>query len=292
MSEMSLRDKVCERVMGELDSYLSNQLPAGANAEVVAHLDACAGCRAEMESRKLTRSRLKTAVYSVSAPPFLESRIRANLRTSKPRRGWQWIAAPVTAVLMAVVGVGIAYQLGYLRYTTASQEAYIRTVSNHVATLMRVGLGDHIHCTVFRKFPKQAPQLEQFVHQLGPEYQALVPVVKDQFPGDYRLMMAHKCRYHGRQFVHLTLMNDSRLVSLVISRKGDGESFITDELPAQLAQAGIPFYHAAVQRFQIASFETKNHLVYLVSDMPEQENMRMMLAIAPGVRAVLSHLEG
>lgn len=63
-------------------------------------------------------------------------------------------------------------------------------------------------------------------------------------------------------------------------------------MPQELSQAGIPFYRSGVQRFEIASFETRDHLVYLVSDLPQQENMRMMLAVAPGVRSVLTHVEG
>ena len=58
---------------------------------------------------------------------------------------------------MLMTGAGAVYQLGHLRFTTASQESYIASVSNRVATLMRVGLGDHIHCAVFRKSKKTPP---------------------------------------------------------------------------------------------------------------------------------------
>jgi hypothetical protein len=49
-------------------------------------------------------------------------------------------------------------------------------------------------------------------------------------PEQYRLMLAHTCRYHKRLFVHLTLNDASRLLSLVIARKRDGESFHTENM--------------------------------------------------------------
>jgi len=104
--------------------------------------------------------------------------------------------------------------------------------------------------------------------------------------------MAHQCRYHGRRFVHLTLKKGNDLLSLVIAKKSEGESFSTVGLPQALSQAGVPFYTGKAQRFEIASFETKYHLVYIVSDMAKDQNTQLMLAVAPGIRTVLTHLEG
>src|SRR5690242_6860371 len=151
-------------------------------------------------------ARLKRAVASEPVPPYLESRIRAQIRSSARPRGWLFRLAPVAIAAAVCLGLGIAYQLGHLRMTVGSQESYISAVSNQVATLMRVGLGDHIHCAVFRKYPKKAPSAEEFVQKMGPQYAGLIPIVRDKVPTDYRMMLAHQCRYHGRQFVHLSLM--------------------------------------------------------------------------------------
>ena len=101
--------------------------------------------------------------------------------------------------------LAISYQLGHLRLTVRSQESYIASVSTHIATLMRVGLGDHIHCSVFRKYPKNPPTTEEFVEKMNPQYAGLIPIVRSQVPDNYRMMLAHQCRYHGRKFVHLSL---------------------------------------------------------------------------------------
>jgi len=234
--------------------------------------------------------RLKTAVHSVTAPPYLETRIRSRIRSGAPSRSWGFWLVPTGVAAAICVGMLVVYQLGHLRLTATSQESYIATVSTKVGTLMRVGLGDHVHCSVFRKFPKNPPPVEQFKEDLGPDYQGLLPIVQRNVPDGYRLMQGHQCRYHGRRFVHLSFMSDSHLVSLVIARKSEGESFEAQGLLPALVQSGIPIYQAGVQRFAMNAFESPKFLVYVISDLPAGENSQMMIAMAPAVRDFLGKL--
>lgn len=238
--------------------------------------------------------RLRKAVQSEAASPDLRVRIRRSIEEQQGQRWFPWLR-PWTAVATALAicfGGAIAYQLGHLRFTTSSQESYIASVTNKVASIMRVGLGDHIHCAVFRKYPKNPPKVEEAARELGIEYQGLAKLVSEQVPNDYRIMMAHRCRYRDRQFVHLALENDSRLLSVVIAQKNDGESFETEGLLPALTQSGIPIYQAGAQGFDIAAFESRSHLVYVISDLPRQKNVEMMLALAPSVQSFLEKLEG
>src|SRR5438105_8849461 len=213
------------------------------------------------------RERLRTAARSFSAPARLEARIRGGVRESSRQTGWMRSLLPLAAALLVSLGGVIAYQLGHLRLTTKSQESYIATISSRVAGVMRVGLGDHVHCAVFRKFPKNPPTLEKMAQDLGPDYQELLPIVKAAAPGDLRIVMAHQCSYHGRKFVHLALQSDSKLLSIVISKKRDGETFTKENLGPVLSESGIPIYRSGVQRFEIVGFESRDHLVYIVSDL-------------------------
>jgi len=236
-------------------------------------------------------TRLKQAVRSVEPPPFLEARILNHIRAqgAAPRKKWA-LLIPVAAAAIAVASLGISYELGHLRMTATSQESYIASVSTRVATLMRVGLGDHIHCSVFRKFPQNPPAAAEFVKTLGPKYAGLAPLVQDHVPGTYRLMMAHQCGYNGRRFVHLSLLGDDHLLSLVIARKAPGESFETEGLLPALVQSGIPIYQSGVQRFAINAFENGDHLVYFISDLPAQQNAEILQAMAPVVKQYLETL--
>ncbi len=231
--------------------------------------------------------RLKRAVHSVEVPPFLEARIRNHIRTVKPSRRWLPRLVPVTIAAASIFGLVMAYEVGHLRLTVRSQESYIGTVSTQIATLMRVGLGDFIHCSVFRKYPKNPPTTEEFIEKMTPHYAGLIPIVRSQVPDSYRMMLAHQCSYHRRKFVHLSLMSDTNMLSLVITRKADGESFSTEDMLPALVQAGIPMYQSSVQRFQMTAFETRDYLVYFISDLPKQQNTQLMLALGPKVKDFL-----
>ena len=239
---------------------------------------------------ELTR-RLQAAARQVPVPPFLETKIRAHIREEPGVRWWTSFQFAATALGLVVCVGGVAYQLGHLRLTTASQEAYVRSVSSQISTLLRVGLGDHIHCSLFRQCPKALPSTQEFIEQSAPQYAGLVNIVRSRVPETYRMTLAHQCRYNGRKFVHLSLKDDLNMMSLVMTRKTPGESFTTEEMLPALTQAGIPMYQTGVQRFQLTAFETNDYLVYFISDLSRQQNTDLMLALAPEVKDFLSKLE-
>ena len=286
MNESRFQDPVCERVLRELDSQ------ATVSPETALHFEQCDVCSKELETRNAIRARLKTAARSVSAPPRLAARIRSDIRDSQRHSVWGRYLLPVAAALLVSVGALVSYQLGHLRITASSQESYIASISSRVAGVMTVGLGDHVHCTVFRKFPKNPPTLEEMTERLGPEYAGLLPLVKNRLSGDMRIVMAHRCSYHGRKFVHLAMRGDSKLLSMLISLKRDGESFTKENLLPVLSDSGISMYRSGVQRFEIAGFESRNHVVYVVSDLPGKENLAFLTELAPAVTDLLNKVKG
>ena len=235
--------------------------------------------------------RLKQAINSIEAPPFLEARIRNQVFQQKPRSVWNIWLMPATAAMALCFGMGVAYQLGHLRLTEASQESYVATLTSKVTRLMSVGLGDHVHCSIFGKKPATPASAEAWAEKMGPQYAGLIPLLKDQAPSQFQIVEAHKCSYHERKFVHLLLAGDGHLLSVVIAVKGEGESLRADSLAPMLVQSGLPIYQSNVQRFGIEAFETRDHLVYLVSDLPLEKNRAVLQALAPTVSNFLKGIE-
>jgi hypothetical protein len=286
MNVNRIDEHVCRNTQRQIGAYIDNELLVETNLEVMHHLQRCNVCRDELELTRGLRARLRTAAREEASPPaYLATRIRANLRESKSRPFWA-VWAPAAAAALCLV-VGIAYQLGALRHKAGSQETYIASLSNRVASIMRVGLGDHVHCAVFRKYPKTPPPVEEVVSELDPKLRGIVPIAQRHVPKDFQLWMAHECRYHGRKFVHLTFRDRASIFSLVLARKADGESFATEGLLPSLVQSGIPLYEAGVQQYQIAAFETGDYLVYAVSDMPHKAHVNVMVALAPALQPFL-----
>jgi hypothetical protein len=261
-----------------MDSYIDNQRMPETNVEMLNHFRTCVACSREVEAMRAMRERVRSAARTVEAPPWLEGRVRARLRAPASRNWGSKMWAPVAAMLLFAAGVGVAYQ-----------DLYIASISMRVASIMRVGLSDHVHCAVFRKYGAAPPSTAKLEADLGPEYRGLLAAVRDRVPAGFQPWIAHSCAYRGRPVVHVTFRGNGRLFSLTLARKLEGESFASEGLPPV---GDLPMYRAGVQRFSIAAFETRAFLVYAISDMPAQSNMDVMAALAPSVRAYLDGLHG
>lgn len=288
MMTFEMNDTNCAKALRAVDPHGGGECDAAAAFEHRGHVDNCAACRKELESRRMVRARLKDAVGSLAVPLGLETRIQAQLRVTQQRPGWYFRLSAIGVAAALCLAVGVAYHLGELRFTAGAQEAYVASVSDHVATFLRAGLQDHLHCAVFRKYARNAPPVEKLAEELGPRYAPLIPLLQKQVSGALRVEAAHICRVHNRRFVHVAARGSHQLLSLVITRKKDGES-IEGLLPA-LSQAGVTLYQGGAQKYQIAAFEAGEFRVYLVSDMAQQQNLEMLAAMAPEIQAMLQKL--
>jgi hypothetical protein len=246
-----------------------------------------------LEVRTRIKSRLKTAVQSQGVPPELQARVREALRNESQTAGFGWTRWATAAA--AVLVIGLATWIEVPRWTRPvlpdladrrGQDIFIQKVSASLSAVLKVGLGDHIHCSIFRKYPKNPPSVGEMAEKLGPAYQDLVPLVKSRVSEDYRIILAHQCGYQGRRFVHLTLSNGSNLVSLVITRKQPGESL--QALGVSDGPSGVPIYQAAAQNYDVAGFETDQFLAYVVSDLGAKQNLQIADNLAPSVQQFLA----
>jgi hypothetical protein len=296
MSNVPMADSSCREALRQMDAYVDDHIDPAAGTAIAAHVETCPSCREELELRRQLRSRLKLAIDSSPSIPHLPTKVLARIRASQPKATWFGMArlfVALGAMLIITIGVtGVAYERGHLRFTRKMQQSYIASISSRVASIMRVGLGDHVHCGVFRNYSKaNEPSLEQMESDLGPAYKGLLPVVEPHVPHDFRVVLGHRCKYQGRQFVHFTMKSDRQLISIVIAQKQDGETFRTSTLVPVIEHGGLAIYHDDVQRFDITGFETRGHLVYLISDAPANDNRQLMITLAPGIGSYLAKLE-
>jgi anti-sigma factor (TIGR02949 family) len=296
MNRIQFGEGGCEKTRKYLDAYVSNELMVETNHEVLRHIEGCPACAAEVDARARVRSRLKAAVNAHSVPPDLQVRIREQIRTSRSenwvhvgwlRAGWPRWAGATAAALVVAVGLWVNHSTERLPAFAdrPGQNTYISRVSANLAAILKVGLADHIHCAIFRKYPKDPQPVEKMEAELGPAYAGLLPVVRAAVPEGYKVIMAHQCSYDGRKFVHLTFEKDGGLLSLVVARRQTGESL--DGLSPTAAASGVRIYQSAAGRYQVAGFEAGNFFAYLVSELREQENLQIVENVAPAVRQFL-----
>src|SRR5262249_34869615 len=148
------------------------------------HLEACPTCAQELESRTRVRNLLRRAVRSETASPNLRQSIEARIRRSESwfpvlrvSRGWALAAAAGVLVFFGGVFV-MRWHADRLYDNQQAQDAYIRAVDAQLPRIATVGLSDHLHCAVFRRFPQEYPRDPIAAQQLGPEFVHLVALVK------------------------------------------------------------------------------------------------------------------
>lgn len=293
MNIVHFGEGTCERIRRYLDSYISNELLVETNHEVLRHLQSCPACSAELEARARLKRHLKAAVQGTAVPEGLEARVRLHVRGqgSRPALEWrQWAVAAVLLVACAAAVVMGPWDSMPDLADRRGQDAFVQRVSQSIASVLRVGLGDHIHCTIFRRYPKDPPRLEQMAESMGPTYKPLVPLVKASISSEYRIIMAHQCGYGGRRFAHMTLRRGSNLVSLIVARKKAGESLAGMTPAGHLS--GIAVYQAAAARYEVAAFETDQYLAFVISDLSDQKNLQVAHQLAPAVHAFLAKIQG
>ncbi|MFN0104781.1 MAG: anti-sigma factor family protein [Bryobacteraceae bacterium] len=266
----------CQRALLNLDREQDAVETAWQNA----HLAGCEACRAETELRERVQVGLRRAVRTQTVEPELEQRVRASLARPGFRRQWQPYAA-AAALLIAVSGY---WALPWVENRMA-ESAYFRSLPESVSQIMRVGLSDHVHCAVFRKWPKQAPPVAEVVMDLPAPYRP----VTAHIPAGYRVVAGHECRAQGRSFIHLIMRGpEDKTVSLVMAKKQAGETFANSSL--RRVMGALPVFSEDVPRFQIAGFEAASFLIFVVSDLDGAENRQLALTLAGPVTAMLDKL--
>jgi Predicted transmembrane transcriptional regulator (anti-sigma factor) len=172
MTQTRFGEQACQKVLARLDSYIDNELLTESSLELMEHFQRCTACTRESQERRNVRARLQTAVREVRGASGMEDRVRDRLRQTREPRPKRFHLMAIAATLAVCLGSWVAYQLGALRLTTASQESYVAAISGEVASIIRVGLGDHLHCALLRQRGRRS---EGGVDKLPVEFKELIP---------------------------------------------------------------------------------------------------------------------
>jgi anti-sigma factor (TIGR02949 family) len=257
MTQTRFGDQACQKLRARLDSYIDNELLTESNLEMMEHFGRCLPCTQEAQERQNVRKRLQTAVRDVKAPPGLEGRVRDRLRQAtqpKPKKLFLMAAAAALAICF-----------GVFRF------------HNSVGPILRIAFDDHLHCAVIHH---AAIHGAGEANQLPDQLKGLTGIVRERVPAELALIVAHECKDQGRRFIHLTFGDDQHLLSVVITRREEGESI------------GGGTRQSVRDHFQLAAFETSEFFVYTVSDLPAEVNANVLTRLSTSVENFLTQFEG
>ena len=298
MSVSNIEDRSCERYRQHIDAYLDEELESETRHDVQQHLASCPKCSRILENRGRMKQLVQHAVGREEAPTELVNAIRSGI-SAKSRSAFAanfsgfngWLAAAAAAVLLTAGTVSI------MRWDRQGQPRtggnIFQTVSLGVKEILRVGLVDHIHCTIVLERWKKIVSFDEMksaegAAALGPEFIDLVPEVAAKLGSDYRIVGGHHCTVDGRRYVHL-IMTGSRgsILSLVITEKKSGETFTNGGLKA----SGVDVYQDQEEAQSIVGFESEKYLAFVISNLDRDANLKLASGLVPVVYGHLHKLE-
>ena len=283
MNTIKFPSRECERVRGQLDAYLSDELLVETTNEILRHLEGCEACSRELDSRIRLRKALRKAADKQLPPEHLREAIHQRLRSAQPGfigefRATTWAVALASLALAVVAGQqGLRLQRG----------------RQLVARVLTLAVSDHLYCAIRRhNYPEVANPPDQLRHKLGPEYAGLLPVVEAKLSG-FRVLEAHICSVPGspRKYVHFIARGRGTILSVILTKR-EGESLPGGRFLVSEATGGVNLYKARLEDMDVAGFESNEYFGFVVSDLGQNEILHLAAAIAPPLRDALDRSAG
>jgi anti-sigma factor (TIGR02949 family) len=275
MTLIQFDEAVCRKIRARLNAYLNDELSVESAAEVDRHLKSCAKCSDELAEMEGLRTRLRRGADAEPIPEGLREAVSARLGREYRRRSAPWLA--VAAALVLIVGGGSLITkkvTGFLPHQFLSNELQIHRLLSQVASAYAPAIIDHLRCAIFGPGPDSAPTPEKIAKDLG-EQAPIADIVKQAAGPDATLMVAHRCVFGGREFVHMVLVENGSLISVVLTKKREGEALGAEPEATSAAS------------YQIAGFEAGGYLAFVISDLTPEKNTELARNLVSPVRRFL-----
>ncbi len=287
----------CENFREIADSFLNSELLVETNHEVVRHLENCEDCRKEFEAQKIFREKLRSAI--VNAPdaqinPAFAANLRSQLRKDFVKENvqpnfWQNIfsvkvmTASFASLLLVSAITAFVFLANNENGKTISQnqssEINSPTDENLSEMWQKIAyqaIGDHRHCGL-EKMDNWQKTAEQESAKKTNFRQAFLQKASFSPSEEMKLLHVHDCIYDGRNFTHAVIQIGRRTVSVLLT-----ETEIASEANKN-SRGGEPDSAIICQKqtgFQIASFTGASKAVFVISDLPEAENLNLARSLS------------
>jgi hypothetical protein len=254
----------CREVRDLADAYVSEQVLVETARAIVAHLDRCPACHAEVDGLRRLRASVRSAYLASTdlspSPAFdvaLRSRLRSEGLRGKARAPWRrgWLALAATLVLVAGGGFGIR-GLGVSGFTAILQAA----------------VGDHRFCLVAFKLAERPIALEKAAELYGDPVDRSLDTVQAPSTqlsgGPVRIVERHSCVFGGRRFAHIVLRYKRDLISLVVT---PDERLLRNLPGASVPRDGSIVSLPPVEGYHVAAFRGPRHVVFAISGLDDHD---------------------
>lgn len=254
------------------DAYLSDELLVETNIQVFKHLEDCPKCRRDFADRRALRQRLRTAVLNseeFAIDPIFANRLSLELKDAAfNNNGWfgVLISPRILVPLMSMVLIVGMFSFVLFKYGGGNTEIAGQpgSIASFLTQVSLQAVGNHKDCALENQELWESRSLA--IGEAGAAVAAAVaPPVSDYFAGDVEVLHAHDCVYAGLLFSHVILKTNGHLVSVFVDKSGaigDPRANPSDSIVSE-RENGL----------QVASFYSGRSAVFVVSDLPETDNL-------------------
>jgi hypothetical protein len=205
---------------------------------------------------------LRRAIDNEPVPRDLEARVRVRLASPGRAAGWGRLVSSLVMLVIVVAGV-------------------LFVSHRRTSELLALGINDHVHCAIAGNYPRQTMRVEM-TEGLGPQFAPMLQPVVEAADMD-EIVSAHRCTIMGRSYVHVILRRGRMLLSVILTRRGNGDVFPGEALGRMVHHSEVPLHNASMAGYSVAGFESGEWLGYVVSAMPDSRNRELAERIAPVV---------
>jgi len=281
MNVLTFDSRQCERIRRHLDAYLSNELLVETTSEILRHMETCEACTRELETRTRVRDFVRRAATNLMPPEELRLSIQRRLRETQPglwegSRALNWAVA-LAGIVVIVLGGVVTHE-------------WVRVLRGRkiVAGVLALGVSDHVQCAIKgHNYPEVANPPDVLRKKLGPQYAALLEVVHQNLPG-FEILEAHICSIPGssRKYVHFITRGRGTILSVILT-KNDGAQLPRGGAFRSAAAGHVNLYQAHQQGMNVAGFESRGYLGFVVSDLDTNTTLQIADQLAPPLNAAL-----
>lgn len=268
----------CREVRRLLDAFVSEQLSVETTHAIVAHLDGCPGCRAEVEGLRRMRTTMRRAFEAAPGlqmrPEFaatLAAKVQAAGTAPQSRRWFSRHWLTLAATLVIVTGGA-----GFGAWSSA-----------RLRELLHAAVGDHQNCALTFALAERPIPLADAVRydQVNQALQSVMPAAATLPGGPVQVLERHSCVYDGRRFAHIVLRYKGEAVSVLVaadSRPGAGVWFAGPPRDGRLADV------QTIDGMRVTAFYQSQHSAFVVSSLSADDLRAVAATIVEPVSRALA----
>jgi hypothetical protein len=242
------------------DTYLSDELLVETNHDVLRHLENCGNCREELNLRRLTRTQLRSAIMNdqeTTINPIFANKMKHALREQSQQKSWfNWkLLTPVFASLL----------IGFIWFYSVSNVTNLGSNSLHTLAVKAQDLHEECGLSHAKDWSEDAPKVAT----------ETVTLVKSLVSSDTKILEKHDCEFEGKRFSHYILKRGEKVLSVLKTESENKNAANSNSVNSITSEKNTGF--------QVASFQSKQDTIFVISDLTEAENLSVARKLSDSI---------